>query len=297
MDIYGIFNILRPGLFPNWKSFVNEYMFCHPTFGYILGARTSKLEQLGRIIKPYIIKRTLAEVAPDMPPHVDELIKFDLSAEETALYKLIRQELLLEIDPQHIDLVKNPISLQNAMTKMQKLGELTDHPALIGHSGIVSSKMELLKDKLSELLDGNDRKCVVYSWFARRLGDIILPDLAKYNPVSIVGGMADKDSEAARVKFKTDPSCQILFLSKAGSEALSFEEAQYLIRLDTPFSIGRDIQLTGRIRRITSEEPTFSFTLAARSTVDEKMLKILERKKLINSSVFGLDDIKELLDA
>lgn len=293
MDIYGVYNILRPGLFPNYLYFVNEYMYRHPTFGYILGARTSKLPKIGQIIAPYYSRRTLEEVCPQMPPHIDETIRYELSPQESKLYALIRAELLLEVDPVHIDLVKNPISLQNALTKLQKLSELTDSADLIGHSGIPSTKLELLKDKVDEVLAGNTRKLIVYSWFARRLLPSLLPLMADYNPVYIVGGM---DAEENRIRFKTDPSCRVLILSTAGSEALSFEEASYLIRLDTPFSIGRNVQLSGRIRRQTTIEPTFSYTLAAAHTVDDHMIKILEKKKIINEAVFNLDDLKELLD-
>ena len=295
MDLFSLFRIIQPQVFPNFLYFVNEYMYKHPTFGYILGARSSKLPQLGEKIKPFYVRRTLAEVAPQLPPHIDEVIGFELSPKETKLYSDIRAELLLEIDPQHIDLVKNPISLQNALTKLQKLSELTDSPDLIGHSGIPSTKISVLQEKLQELLFGNQRKAVIYSWFARRLAPLLASLLSEYNPVTIVGSQSNEERAAAMHRFKTDPSCRVMLLSKAGSEGISLEEAQYLIRLDTPFSIGRDIQLTGRIRRITSEEPTFSYTLVAKGTVDEHMLRILEKKKLINNSVFGLEDLQELL--
>jgi len=295
MDVYGVYSILRPRLFPNFMYFTEEYMNRHPTFGYITGAKQSALPKLGRIIAPYFVRRTLAEVAPQLPPHIDEIVRFDLSPKETKLYNDIRQELLFSIDPQHIDLIKNPLSIQNALTKMQKLGELTLSPDLIGHSDIPSTKLEILKDKVNELLQGNTRKCVIYSVYARRGETLFLKDFQEYNPAVIVGGQTNEQREEQRIKFKTDPACRVMLLSKAGSEGISLEEASYLIRLDTPFSIGRDIQLTGRIRRITTVEPTFGFTLAARGTVDEKMLKILEKKKLINSSIFSPEDIEELL--
>jgi SNF2 family DNA or RNA helicase len=296
MDCFGVFSVIRPGLFPNYLYFVNEYMYKHPTFGYILGARTSKLSKLGDLIRPFYVRRTLAEVAPQLPPHIDEVISFELSAKETKLYSDIRAELLLEIDPPSIDLVKNPISLQNALTKLQKLSELTDSPDLIGHSGIPSTKISVLQEKLQELLSGNQRKAVIYSWFARRLAPLLAPLLAEYNPVTIVGSQSNEDRAEAMHRFKTDPACRVMLLSKAGSEGISLEEAQYLIRLDTPFSIGRSVQLTGRIRRITSVEPTFSYTLVAKGTCDEHMLKILQRKVAMNETIFSLNDIKELLD-
>ena len=40
MDLYSLFRIIRPEVFPNFLFFVNTYMYKHPTFGYILGART-----------------------------------------------------------------------------------------------------------------------------------------------------------------------------------------------------------------------------------------------------------------
>lgn len=295
MDVYGVYNILRPDLFRNYLYFVNEYMTKHPIFGYMVGPRKNKLPQLGQIIKPYYFRRTLAEVCPELPPHLDEKLSFQLSPAETKLYNDIRYTLLIELDPKSIDKIKHPSSLYNALTRLQKLSELTDHPALIGNSGIKSTKLEILKDKVDEVLKDNSRKAIIYSWFARRLLPYLLPDYKEYNPAVIVGQMTDKESEEARVRFKTDPACRVLILSRAGSEALSFEEASYLFRLDTPFSIGRDIQLSGRIRRQTTVEPTFEYTLVAKGTVDEHMLKILAKKKQINSSVFDWEDINELL--
>ena len=294
MDCYGVFNILKPELFPNWLYFTNRYMYRNP-LGWLMGPRKQHLQELGEKIRPYYVRRTLAEVAPLLPPHTDQIVSFDLSAKETKLYNDIRAELIFELDPKHIDLIKNPLSIQNALTRMQKLSELTDSPDLIGHSNIPSTKISILKEKLEELLTGNSRKAVVYSWFARRLQPILNPVLSPYNPAVIVGDQSTDERNEQLKKFKTNPSCRVMLLSKAGSEGISMEEAQYLIRLDTPFSIGRDIQLTGRIRRITSLEPTFSFTLAARDTVDEKMLKILSRKKDMHESVFNLSDIEDLL--
>jgi SNF2 family DNA or RNA helicase len=296
LDCFGVFNIIKPNLFPNYLYFVNEYCYRHPTFGYILGDRASKLPKLGEMIKPYYISRTLAEVAPQLPPHLDQVISFELSPKESKLYSDIRSELLLQILPKDIDLVKNPISLQNALVKMCKLQELTDSPDLLGHSEIPSTKFSILQEKLAEILIGNDRKCVVFSRFSRTIN--MLETLLKdYNPVKIIGDVTGEDRQANILKFKTDKTCRILLCTTAGSEGISLEEASYLIRLNVPFSIGRDIQLTGRIRRITSEEPTFSYTLCAKNSVDEKMLKILAKKKLINQTVFTLSDIEELLQS
>ncbi len=295
MDCFGIFNILKPQLFPNWRAFTSEYMVQHPVYGYSLGARTSSLSKLGQIIRPYVIKRTLSDVAPQLPPHTDQIVEFDLSPAELKLYNTIKKELIFDLIPKDVDLLKNPLSIQNALTKLQVLSQLTLSPALIGHSNIPSTKLSVLQEKVDELLTDNTRKCVVYSWFARRASDLMLPEFQKYNPAVIVGGQSQEERESQRVKFKTDPTCRLMLLSKAGSEGISLEEAQYLIRLDTPFSIGRDIQLSGRIRRITSEEPTFSFTLAARNSVDQRMLAILEKKKLMNSSIFSWQDVKDLI--
>ena len=296
LDLFGIYNILQSQLFPNFMFFTNQYMYRHPTFGYILGARTSKLPELGLKVKPYIVGKTLAEVAPQMPPHVDQVIGYDLSPKESKLYADIRAELLLDILPKDIDLIKNPISLQNALVKMCKLQELTDSPDLLGHSEIPSTKFAILQEKLAEILIGNDRKCVVFSRFSRTI-NMLETLLKEYNPVKIIGDVTGEDRQANILKFKTNKTCRILLCTTAGSEGISLEEASYLIRLNVPFSIGRDIQLTGRIRRITSEEPTFSYTLCAKNSVDEKMLKILAKKKLINQTVFTLSDIEELLQS
>lgn len=295
MDIFGVYNILRPGLFPNYLHFTLEYMNRHPTFGYMIGAKQSKLAKLGEIISPVFFRRTLAEVAPQLPPHVDEIVKFDLSAKERKLYSDIRAELLLQILPKDIDLIKNPVGLQNALVKMCKLQELTDSADLIGHSEIPSTKFAILKEKLEELLTGNDRKCVVFSRFSRTI-NLLETFLAEYNPTKIIGDVTGEDRQANITKFKTDKTCRVLLCTVAGSEGISLEEAQYLIRLNSPFSVGRDLQLTGRIRRITSLEPTFSFTLVARKSIDERMIKILENKRVINETIFSWNDVKEMLD-
>lgn len=293
MDVYGIFNILRPALFPNWYGFVSEYMV-KSSQGWLVGARQNKLPKLGEIIKPYFIRRTLSEVAPELPPHSDQTVMFDLSPAETKLYNDIRKALLFEIDSKSVDKLENLSTIQNILTRMQRLQEVTDSADMLGSSGIPSTKIAVLQEKLEEVLTGNHRKCVVFTRFAR-MANILEQALSAWSPVKIIGEVSATDREINIKRFKSDPSCRVMVMTQAGSEGISLEEASYLIRLDTPFSIGRDIQLTGRIRRITSTEPTFSFTLCARKTIDEKIIKILANKKLMNSTIFSFADIEEML--
>lgn len=291
LQAYGIFNWIRPGcLGKNYWHFKARYEVTNErgwSFGY------KNLDELGQRIKPYFVKTTMEEAGVYMPPLVEEDLIFNLSNKEQKLYDEIKKEMLIEIDKILINKIENPTNLYLSVVKLGKLQELTDSMELIGE-GDESSKIDILKDSLSDNLVG-DNKAVIFTRFSR-MADILVRELEEYNPAVITGAIKDRQAEID--KLNNDPTCKIIVVTTAGNEGVNLERANLLYMIDVPLgSYGSLVQTIGRIKRIGQTKPMVVYYLMAEKTVDIKLKNLLLKKAEMSEKIFGsLSEVKELLE-
>lgn len=257
---------------------------------------------------------------PDVRPYLPEV---DYSEDWTTaiskpvkdLYKIIAQDILQEmknIDPRSIDI--NAIysgSDENTaqgkiMAMFMCLEMLLDHPDLIILSAqndakyanylwqegyldsiMESQKLDLLKNKIEEILQYPENKIVIFSFY-RGMLDIIQEELDA-KTVQYHGEMSPAEKTAAINTFATDNDCRILLSSHAGAYGADLYMANYLINYDQPWSSGRADQINGRHVRVSSEfKNVFVRDILATDTIDEwKKRKVTRKRKIAGSVLDG----------
>jgi SNF2 family DNA or RNA helicase len=110
--------------------------------------------------------------------------------------------------------------------------------------------------------------------------------------------------------FKNDPSIKIFLSSDKGSDSINLQEATTVINYDLPWNYSTLEQRVNRINRITSDAAhVFYYNFIMENTIEERKLKLLQRKKEYQQAVFDgdigdqaeiiagstLDDLKWLL--
>lgn len=87
--------------------------------------------------------------------------------------------------------------------------------------------------------------------------------------------------QKAQDQFQTNPYIKIFLSSDKGSDSINLEQATTVINYDLPWNHSTLIQRVNRISRLTSTaEQVFFYNLIVADSVEEKKLKILERKRL-----------------
>ena len=295
-ELFGILNLIQPGCLGAYEPFLGRYMVRNQWGGMLYPINQSELAQR---LKRYMIRKSLEDVAPEMPLMTIEDIPFDLSAKERTLYDRLKKELLFEVDQYLIEKLERPMVIQMTLVKMLVLTELTCSLELLGEDK-TSSKLDILKDRLEDIFL-NGEKVIVFSRF-EKMTTILARELTQYNPLLITGKITGEDRDLAVRKFQKDDEYKLLISTDAGGEGLNLDAGSIIFHYDLPWSFGKYVQRNGRVKRLTQKKPMMVYNLVARKSMDGYMAKVLNAKSKLSSSLLDegdtpidMGDIKQML--
>jgi SNF2 family DNA or RNA helicase len=130
---------------------------------------------------------------------------------------------------------------------------------------------------LSLLTKNPDEKKMVFVRFRETMNK--LDDLLRANNMSFTrfdGHMTGPEKDSAVEIFRTQAN--ILLCSESGGEGRNLQFCNTLINFDLPWNPQIIEQRIGRIHRIGQKREVFIFNLAARHTIEDRILNILDEK-------------------
>lgn len=233
---------------------------------------------LRKLVYPFILRRTKAQVAPELPPRTERLLFTDLEPAQRKIYSQLRDryraELLRLIDQSGMEDARMRI-----LEGLLRLRQVCIHPALVEptYRG-EAAKFELLADILDTLLT-EGHKALIYSQFVEVL-KLVREHLESLGVRYAYLDGQTRDRHGQVDLFQNDPNVPFFLLSlKAGGVGLNLTAAEYVIHLDPWWNPAVEMQAADRAHRIGQESPVFIYKLIARDTVEEKILQLQERKR------------------
>ncbi|KAK3944334.1 DNA repair protein rad5 [Diplogelasinospora grovesii] len=150
-------------------------------------------------------------------------------------------------------------------------------------------------------------KSVVFSQFTSFL-TLIEPALARANMhfLRLDGSMAQKARAAVLQEFSQSKKFTILLISlRAGGVGLNLTSAKRVYMMDPWWSFAVEAQAIDRVHRMGQEDEVKVYRFIVKNSVEERMLRVQDRKKFIATSLGmmsdeekkmqRIEDIKELL--
>ncbi len=233
---------------------------------------------LRKLVYPFILRRTKAQVAPELPPRSERVLFTDLEPAQRKIYSRLRDryraELLRLIDQSGMEDARMRI-----LEGLLRLRQVCIHPALVEptYRG-EAAKFELLADILGTLLR-EGHKALIYSQFVEVL-KLVRRHLESLGVRYAYLDGKTRDRQAQVDLFQSDPDVPFFLLSlKAGGVGLNLTAAEYVIHLDPWWNPAVEMQAADRAHRIGQENPVFIYKFIARDTVEEKILQLQERKR------------------
>ena len=148
-----------------------------------------------------------------------------------------------------------------------------------------SAKLVTLLEMLEELVE-EERRILLFSQFTSML-NIIKPELDKRQIkfVEITG--ETKDRETPVVQFQGGNTPLFLISLKAGGTGLNLTAADTVIHYDPWWNPAVEDQATDRAHRIGQNKNIFVYKLIASGTIEERMLELQERKRVIAQAIYN----------
>jgi SNF2 family DNA or RNA helicase len=247
-------------------------------------------EVLARALHPLILRRTKAQVAPELPARVEQTLVCELPPKQRKLYDELRDYYRAVLD-KRIDTQGLGRTKLLVLEALLRLRQVACHPALVDRGRVDDpcAKLDLLLPQLTEVL-AEGHKVLVFSQFTsflallrRRLEDTGLSYL-------YLDGKTRNRKELVEEFQSGNGSGLFLISLKAGGLGLNLTAADYIYLLDPWWNPAVEAQAVDRAHRIGQTRPVFAYRLVARDTVEEKILELQAGKRALADAIVQADE-------
>lgn len=296
LELWSIFDFIMPGFFGSHQSFHKRYHV--KSFEE---EDQKRLKNLNKQISPFILRRKKQDVVKDLPPKIENNVYIELGDEQKKLYMGLVKKTQKEIDEMIASegFQKSRFKILELLTRLR---QLCICPSIIyeNYKGS-SSKIEEATKVIKEVID-NGHKILLFSSFRTAL-EIVRKELIK-NKISyslIDGSVKSKKRMELVDDFNEGDTKIFLIMLKAGGTGLNLTSADVVIHLDMWWNPQVENQATDRAHRIGQEKTVEVIKLITKGTIEERILELQEKKRLLTESVIEgkdrnqnmLSDLKE----
>ncbi|MBU6402946.1 MAG: DEAD/DEAH box helicase, partial [Verrucomicrobia bacterium] len=285
LDLWSLMAFAMPGVLSSRNHFARLYDAKDDPF-----AR----RRLAARVRPFLLRRTKAQVAKDLPDRVEEDLFCEIEGEQRTLYRaeLKRaQQLLLKIKTQK-QLAKERFHF---LTSLLRLRQICCHPALVKpDSKVVGAKTEALLEQIEPLME-EGHKVLVFSQFVEMLA-LLKPIIQGRDwPMFYLAGETERRGELVQRFQSTDGAAVFLISLKAGGFGLNLTAASYVVLFDPWWNPAVENQAIDRTHRIGQQNKVIAYRLLIKDSIEEKIRLLQKQKKALAEDVLGEEKFAQRL--
>ncbi|MCX4540121.1 DEAD/DEAH box helicase [Streptomyces sp. NBC_01565] len=295
-ELWAVLDWTTPGLLGRLGTFRARY--AEPVES---GRDPQAAARLAALVRPFLLRRKKSDpgIAPELPPKTETDHPVSLSSEQAALYEAVVRETLAAISQ------ADGMERRGLVVKLlTSLKQICNHPAqyLKEDTGARSGKLELLDELLDTILaEGESGGSVLVFTQYVAMARILEKHLAGRGIPSrlLHGGTPVARREELVERFQSGEVPVFLLSLKAAGTGLNLTRAGHVIHYDRWWNPAVEEQATDRAYRIGQTRPVQVHRLIAEGTVEDRIARLLERKRALADSVLAAGEgaLTELTDA
>ncbi|MBI3271232.1 MAG: DEAD/DEAH box helicase [Planctomycetes bacterium] len=284
-ELWSLFRAVCPGLFGSWERFRERF-----AVPIERDKDAGRRHALARLVRPFILRRTKAEVLDELPPRTEIQLLAEPTAAERAFYDQTRIALLAGLAEAKEE-GEGADGRFHVLAALTTLRQLACHPRLVfPDRGLESAKLGVFLETVEELREGRHR-ALVFSQFTSFLA-IVREALDarklryRYLDGSTPPVARDREVEA----FQGGDGDLFLISLKAGGTGLNLTAADYVLHLDPWWNPAVEDQATDRAHRIGQTRPVTVYRIVTAGTVEEDILSLhADKRNLVAGVLEGTD--------
>jgi SWI/SNF-related matrix-associated actin-dependent regulator 1 of chromatin subfamily A len=273
-EFFTVLNLVAPILFPNRWRYLHQ--FCDPKyngFGWTFKGATNQ-EELREAVAPVMIRREKVEVLKDLPPKLKSVVPLECSPVEMETYLDASEKFKQWV---RNNIAKRGLEAQNQVERLKQLAYLAKR----------NSVLRWIRDFLS-----TGQKLVVFGIHLNVLDDVERE--FRDHCVRIDGSTPSEERQKRINKFQYDPSTK-LFVGQivAAGVGITLTAASSVALLELPWTNADIDQAADRCHRIGQTQCVNVYYLVADGTVENNIIKLLDRKKEVITKIVDGRDARE----
>lgn len=282
-DLYGQLSFACPGLLGSRQHFTD--LFGSPIDKF---KDEGKARVLQRKISPFVLRRTKAQVARELPAKTEMMLYCEMGAEQRQVYEACRKEFHDMLLGLRDDLPgKDSMHILQGLTKLR---QICNSPALLPDQesyGQQSAKLEALTEEIRNRAP--QHKILVFSQFVTML-DLVRQELQAAGITFEYLTGQTRNRAAVVNRFQQDDKVRVFLVSlKAGGTGLNLTEADYVYLVDPWWNPAVENQAIDRSHRIGQTKNVVAVRLICPDTIEEKIMKLQEVKRELAQDLIKTD--------
>ncbi len=292
-ELYSLVDVTLPGVFGSEQMFRERFRRPIEVEG-----DKERLLALGRLLSPFLLRRTRASVLAELPPREEIVETLSFSEEEGKRYRALREAALLSFGKKHKERgqpkdAELRIALFAALTRLRQLA--CDPRLVDGSYDGATTKVTRVVELVSQIKD-EGAHVLVYSQFAE-LVKLIARALreAGIEPLVLTGETRQDARQDIVDRFQSGSHAALCASLMAGGVGLNLTRASHVIHVDPWWNPAAEEQATSRAHRMGQTEPVTVVRLITKGTIEEAVLKMhAEKRSLADAILSGKSAPKEL---
>jgi SNF2 family DNA or RNA helicase len=230
-----------------------------------------------------VLRRKKREVAAELPPRTEAVLYCELGDDERAVYHAVRAATRKEV----LDRLGQGEGVMAALELLLRLRQASCHSALVpGQQAETSAKVERLVEALEDAAADGHKALVFSQWTS--LLDKVEPHLTRAGLgfTRLDGSTRDRAAVVSSFQDEAGPPVMLISL-KAGGTGLNLTAADHVFLIDPWWNPAVEEQAADRAHRIGQDKPVLVYRLVAKDTVEERILELQAKKRLLADSALG----------
>lgn len=274
-DLFPMLHAIDPKRWSSYWAFVKRYTNTYFNgYGYVVeGSRNE--DALARELERVMIRRTKADVMPELPAKTRSSVKVELTSKQRKHYRELAKQAMTEIGDV-------PLIAPGVLAKLTRLRQLLVTPRILG----IDEDGAAL-DALVEKLDGADQPALVFTPFAEAIPYIRAALEAAGIETSEVSGKTRHIGEVVGAfERSSNPRRALVATAQQGTswKAISASSTHHLGWLWNPSD---NMQCEDRPHRHGQRNAVNNYYYLAEGTIDDDGMDIIAGKKRVADLVLG----------
>lgn len=269
-ELWSIFDFIMSGYLYDLRTFRNVY-----ETPIVKDGNTDTSNDFRAKIKPFILRRMKSEVLSELPEKLEYTVYADLTPEQRKMYS----SYLALAKNRTISLLKEGNKIQ-ILTLLMRLRQICCHPSLFDENYTYESgKLNLLMELVESAVSSGHR-ILIFSQYTSML-ELIRSELSKKNTRCFYLDGKTPSYERLEMADRFNGGERNIFLIslRAGGTGLNLTGADMVIHYDPWWNPAAMDQASDRAYRIGQLKDVQVIRLAARGTIEERILRLQEAKR------------------
>ena len=297
-DIWGILHWLNPDVFTSYWRFTDKYFYIEDNgYGKTVGSLRKEAEEpFFRMLQPYIIRRTKAEVLPWLPPKHYVEVQCRMTNGQALQYQQMEAQGIARLE-------EGSISTTSILAEFTRLTQFAFGVWNRGADGKLhptedSGKLEALLDKMEEadVFDDPSVKQLVFSQY-REVIELVAEVLRQRGvKVDIVSGKQNKQGQRRQIReaFQSGDTQVLCIVTTAGGVSLTLDAADTVHMLDSMWSPDEGEQAEDRAHRASRVHNVTIYQYHSVGTIDQYRAQVAAEKAFEHKRI--LDIRRQILE-